>query len=247
MHSRLVASLLVLLAFWPRLAAPAEGYLSFDVPVMSGAERYSELLEYPSYLAVALENAGVKPSNAARVVFVDARSLAFRNLSVSYESRRGPVYIYRARIEWHLGVSQVTFDLPVEVDTGAAPAGRVTVRVLQRGNTLLPASLVDRMSLKLNSLAAPQLQSQVMRYLDTAAANRRAADISGLLERILIDAYNLPAAGTSSGGREPGDAEPVKDQALLIASLLIWMVAVPGALGFALYFRQRKTSRRNCV
>lgn len=219
----------------PVLAADAAG-IRFEVRTQSGASRHAWLLDYPPYLAAALENAGVRPSNAARVRFVDARALWFRNAELRFESAEGGLHKYRVRMKWNVGVADIDYDVNVLVDARQLAQDRVELIIQQSGTSLLPTALVDLIGLKIQSLAGPEAQAAVMRYLDGLPGG---PDPAVRRERILIDSYNLPGAAGGSCNREPGDAERLQDMVYFFATLVIWIIAVP-----ALFFWARRRRAR---
>ncbi len=219
----------------PVLAADAAG-IRFEVRTQPGASRHAWLLDYPPYLAAALENAGVRPSNAARVRFVDSRALWFRNAELRFENAEGGLHRYRVRMKWNVGVADIDYDVNVLVDARQLAQDRVELVIQQSGTSLLPTALVDLIGLKIQSLAAPEAQAVVMRYLDGLPPG---PDHAVRRERILIDSYNLPGAAGGSCNREPGDAERLQDMGYFFATLVIWMIGMP-----ALFFWARRRRAR---
>lgn len=239
MRRILAAGMLASAIVSPVRAEPAA--LRFGVDVAPHASRYLRLLEHPPYLAAALENAGVRPSNAARITFVDGRTLRFRNAELAFEGVEDTRYRYRVRLQWNAGVGDVSYDLPVTVDAQRAAEGHVELVVQHPGGGLLPESLADRIGLKLQALAAPAAQAAALRYLE-GLPDARGPDPRPALERILIDSYNLPGAAGGSCNREPGDAERLQDMGYFFATLVIWMIGMP-----ALFFWARRRRVRRMV
>lgn len=237
---RYCAFALAMFVCTPGQAEPARrDSLQFDVKVISGVERHLAFLAYPSYLAVALENNGIKPSNTGRVKIVDGKTLQFRNALVQFIEQKGTVYRYQGRVEWDLGVKQVAFTVPAEVDTASLSSGKLTVRVYPPLAKLFPQALLDRVGLKIQTLADTEVQKKMLGYFDGLAKQNRNSEprIDGMLNQILVEAYN----GSNRQGvscAEPGDAEPLSDQLLLFASLLIWFVV--GPVFIWLYFRAKR-------
>lgn len=232
-----LACVLVLAAFVGRAATAADAQgIRFEVRTQPGASRHAWLLDYPPYLAAALENAGVRPSNAARVRFVDPRALWFRNAELRFESADGGLHRYRVRLKWNVGVADIDYDVNVLVDARQLAQDRVELVIQQSGTSLLPTALVDLIGLKIQSLAAPEAQAVVMRYLDGLPGG---PDNAARRERILIDSYNLPGAAGGSCNREPGDAERLQDMGYFFATLVIWMIGMP-----ALFFWARRRRAR---
>src|SRR5512146_1056275 len=103
--------------------------LVFDVSVLPETARYVELLAYPAYLAVALENNGLNPSLSSRVVIRDSKSLQIKNAALQYAGKRGAIYTYTAELGWSLGATETSFKIPVEVDTSSAQQGKIRMIV----------------------------------------------------------------------------------------------------------------------
>jgi hypothetical protein len=237
---RLPACLLLFLAIaWlghMREAFSDAASIAFKVPALPALERHVELLAFPSYLALALENIGVKPSQSSRLVVRDRSSFQIRDASLRYLERKGPVFRYEGRLNLRVGGAESVVSVPVEVDTAALASGTVTIRVYSPLSALLPKDLLDRIEFKIRSFADAAVQQRMSQYLDEAVSRSPGRGMDAMLETILIEAYNrgVPVA---AGGRDTGDAEPLSDQWALIATLLIWLVAVPAL--FVLRLRRR--------
>src|SRR5450759_2207347 len=212
----------------------AANVVSFEIAVIPNVNRYLELLAYPAYVAVALENNGLNPINSSRVIIRDGQTLQFRNVVVRYLERKDAVYRYEALIEWELGVTQASFKMPIEIDVAAISKDSISVRVYPPLAKLFPEELVDLIRIMVQSIATPEAQKKMLDYLDELAKKQRAeSGVYGLIEQIMIHAYNQTAGSPSASvGREPGDAEPLSDQVLLLITLMIWVVAPLTLLGW---------------
>lgn len=212
----------------------------FEVSVLPDARRHVDFLEYPAYLAVALENNGFSPSMSSRIVILDDGALQIKNAVVRYSGRKGDIYRYEASVSWSTGVGETSFKVPVEVDITAMQGGKIRILIYPPLAKYFPQELTDRISVKIGSLANLGVQKKVLDYFDRLASER---GVAGTLQLILIDAYNRSVSGGAAGGREPGDAEPLSDQLLLLITLVIWLVIVPlTILGQSLW--QRVKNRR---
>jgi hypothetical protein len=214
-------------------AQDAREGLRFEVDVLPGTKRFIELAAYPAYVAVALQNNGLALSQSGRIFIEDGRTLRFRSAVVRFVKRDKEVFHYNASIDWSIGIAQSKFELPVTADFSHVEQGRITVTVFPPLAELLPQDFAERIRLKLKSLATPAVQQRMLDYFDDLAKSGGGAlDLPAMFERILIQAYNLPVVAPGlSGVREPGDAEPLSDQALFIVSVLIWIVAPLAILG----------------
>lgn len=245
MHVRLFIAVLVWLAALPVYAEQeARGGLVFEVAVLQGAERHLDILAYPAYLVVALENNGIKPSNMSRVILQDERNVKFRNASLGFVERKGATFAYKAGVEWDMGVTQMKFDLPVEIDTSGVSSGRLWVRVYPPLAKLFPKALTERIQLKIRALTNEDVQKKMLGYFDgIASKDVKKRGVEGIIPQIMMQAYNTSVADAPGAApREPGDAESLSDQAYLLATLAIWLLVVPSAV--ASYYGWRRFKRR---
>jgi hypothetical protein len=197
------------------------------VPALPAAARHLKLFEYPSYLALALENNGFSPSYSSRLIVKSRSEFEIRNASVRFVGRKGSIFQYEASLKLPLGGGGSTFRVPLEVDVSSLSAGSVVMRVYPPMSSLIPADLIERIESKARSLANDATQRQMLQYLDDVSKNQKAGDgVDAALEKILLDAYNRASTNTSSG-RDVGDAEPLAEQYALIATLLIWLTLLP--------------------
>jgi hypothetical protein len=218
--------------------------MQFNIPVLQDARRHIGLLEYPAYLAVALDNAGMGLSRSGKItIWDDGKALQYKTATLRFVENRGPVFRYAVSVDWGLGMVQTSFKLPVEVDISSLEKGQVNVRVFPPFAKLFPQELTDRIQLKIQTLADISLQKKMLDYFDGLEKKRTpGSKIESVANLILIQAYNLQAANAGDYvPREPGDAEPLSDQLLLLITLTIWLVIVPlVALGRYLWRKYRK-------
>lgn len=221
--------------------------IGFDLEVLPAAQRYVELAAYPSYLAIALQNNGFSPSASRRVSVEDGRTLRFKNTELTFVRQDKAIFHYRATVDWSIGIAQSKFELPVEVDLSKVGDGKVAIRVFPPLAELFPEVLRDNIRLKVQSVANYALQKRILEYFDGLPGNKEGRmDTARMFERILIDGYNLAAIAPGlSGAREPGDAESVADQWMLLATLAIWLVIVPGFVVTRAAWRRRKGGTGN--
>ncbi len=221
-------------------ATPQREAIHFDLEVLPDAKRYVELAAYPSYLAAALQNNGFASSQSGRVIIEDGRTLRFKNAVVTFVRQDKAVFHYNATVEWSIGIAQSKFELPVEADLSRVGEGKVAIRVYPPLAKLFPEELMDKIRLKVQSVANLAVQQRMLEYFDGLPGSKEGRlDTARMFERILIDAYNLPAVAPGLvGAGEPGDALPLSDQVLLLITLMIWVVAPLAWLGWR-YWRGR--------
>ena len=228
----------------PAFAADRQA-VSFELDVLPAAKRYVELAAHPSYLAVALKNNGFNPSQSGLLILKDGRSLRFKNAELAFARQDKGVFHYKTTLEWSIGIAQSTFEVPVEADLSKIGDGKVLIRVYPPLAQLFPDGLTDKLRQKIQILAAPAAQKRMLEYLDGLPGSKEPRlDTAKMFERIMLDAYNLAAVAPGlSGAREPGDAEPLADQWMLLATLAIWLVIVPGFFAGRAAWRMRKARK----
>lgn len=238
---RHIADVLVLLAVLlvpPQWADAAQDSVAFKFPVLPELERHVEILAVPAYLALALENNGLYPSYTHRLQVLDRESFELGIASVRYLGRKGSAFRYEGKLKLAAGGAQSVVSVPVEVDVATIASGTLTIRVLSPLSTLLPKDLQERIEFKIRSFADAAAQRRMLRYLDETR-KRVQGSSEQMFEAILFEAYNRGGLVTS-GGRDVGDAEPLSDQWALIATLFIWLVAVPALFVLRLLWLRRR-------
>ncbi len=233
---------LSLLALNPLVLAQARQgeAIEFDVPVLPQAQRYINLLQYPSYVAVALENVGLNPSYSARLTLVDAWQLRLGNAMLRYVGSKGSTYTYRAGAIVDLRVSPAEISFPVELDTSKLAAGTLTVRLFPPLAKLLPDGVGERIRTKARLMSDVAAQKKLLDYLDGISERLPAgADWSGLFEQIMFDAYNRASGSTLPVAREGSDTELLPGQSSMLLILLFLLLIVPFIWGVR-YSRKRR-------
>ena len=229
-------------------AEASSNALQFDIAVVQGAERYLELLEYPAYLAVALENNGIKPSNMGSISLVDEHTVQLKSAMLQYVGKSGSVYTYKSSLEWDIPFKHLKFDVPVEVDMGSVAKGAAHVSVLLPLANLFPNALVDRIRMKIQMLSGEDVQKRMLGYFDDLSGKTdHAPGLQGLFSKILLAKIQLQSCSAPIGPvevivpKEPGDAEPLSDQAYLLATLAIWLIIGPASIALFIIWRNRKS------
>jgi len=214
--------------------------IEFKIKVIPELARHLELLTAPGYLALAFENNGFYPSVSSRILVKDRESFQVRKGVVRYKGRNGPVYLYEAGVNLELGVVDKAFTVPVEVDTKAVSDGVVAVRAHPPLGGLLPNDLSQRAEFKIASFANIAAQQKLLAYLDRLSAQHSKRGFDGMLEAIVLEAYNK--SGGPGPARDRGEPEPLSDQIFLIATVAIWLIGLPILLLFVRIRRKRAGS-----
>lgn len=222
-------------------ASPKEDALQIEIPLVQGAEKYLNLLEYPAYLVVALENNGIKTSNMGRPTLIDERTVKLKNAMLRYTGKNGTVYAYTSSLDWDFPFKHLKFEVPVEIDTSLVSKEKIRVRVFLPFAKLFPDALVERIKMKIQILSRPEIQKQMLGYFDDLSKKTGpASGLQGLFTKIMLQSYSTPADVDGAYAREPGDAESLSDQAYLLATLAIWLIIGPASITAFIVWRNRK-------
>lgn len=227
---------------------PSKGHaMIFEIEVVPGAERYLELLSYPPYLAVVLENNGIRLTDSGRIRILDPRTLEIDILNrstVRFLERKGSLFSYQTQITWRVAPLSANFEMPAEVDVSKIGEGKVILRVYTSLARLLPKALTERINDRVKTLLNVSTQKQIVAYLDDLRQKYPEKEgTQEIVQLILLQAYNQreSLADKKVRPRHYGDAEPLSDQFLLLLTLAIWFVAVPWTA--VLIFKWRRKSK----
>lgn len=228
----------------PAVAADRQA-VSFELEVLPAAKRYVELAAYPSYLAVALKNNGFSPSQSGMLILKDGRTLRFQYAELTFVRQDKGIFHYKTTLEWSFGVGLSRFEIPAQIDMSKVGDGKVVVGFSPPLANLFPDKVTEGMRRRIQSLAAPAVQKRMLEYFDGLPSSKDSRiDTARMFERIMFDSHNLAAVAPGlSGAREPGDAEPLADQWMLLATLAFWLVIVPGFFAGRAAWRMRKAHR----
>jgi hypothetical protein len=223
------------------LAYAVEHAIRFELEVLPEAKRYVELLKYPPYLVIALQNNGFSPVRTGRIFIEDDHTVRVHIAVLSFVGVKQSLYRYKAVVEWSLGVAQTTFEMPVEVDVSRIGEGTAIIRVYAPLAGFASEDLTRRIQAKLQDVANVRVQQRMLAYFDRiAGSGSDRVALEKIFLKVLIDAYNLPVVAPGlAGAREPGDAVALSDQWMFFATLVIWGVLVPTYFGIRLWWRRR--------
>lgn len=227
--------------------ARAANEIRIEIPVVPALERYADLLAFPGFFGVALENNGLSPSLSSKLQVKErGRALEIRNGTLRYKDRKGPIYIYEAVVTLNLGVGESKLAFPVAVDLAQISSGKVVVTAVPPLANLFPSELTDRIRIKVSLIANATTQQKMIDYLNGLAglAPKDLVGISALSEAILVDAYNKGGGPAAMRGSDVGEAVPLSDQWMLLLTLAIWLLIVPAYLLFRRIRVRRNEKRR---
>lgn len=226
MRALLGLLLLACVLSWPAHAADE---LRFEIAVLPELKRYESLFAAPGYAAIALESNGLSPSLSSKLAVREGgKSVGMRYGTARFAGRKDALYQYDVAITPLAGADGPRIAFPATLDASALGAGNLVVTLRPPLATLVPAEITERIQIKLRAIAGPGAQRSMLDYLDRLAKDAARAGVT-LNEAILLDAYERSAGAAGAMHPDVGDALPVSEQWMLIATLLIWLVAVPAA------------------
>ncbi len=213
------------------------------LPVNPQFRLHEQLLSYPGYLALALENAGLSPSSSSRLaVGAGGLSAGIRIASLRMMEQRGATYVYEASINAGIAGIESAVRFPVTLDISNLESGSVALALAPPLASFVPQEMVDRIKFKLGLIANPSAQEGFLRYLSKIQSGVSASTVSAVHIAILEDAYLRSGRNSVSNAVDCGDAVPLSDQWLFFLTMLIWFLAMP-ALLFRIHVRkQNRTS-----
>ena len=212
--------------------------LRFELPTLPGLQRHVDLLDQPGYVAIALENNGLSPSVSSKLKVSDhGRSAEIRNAAIRFAGKEGTTYNYEASVQ--LGLGDAKLSMPVKVDVSGIGSGKVVVTLTPPLATFIPREVTDRLRIKLQLIANVNAQQRVLDYFD--ALSKQSPTKQAVVEAILLEGYNKGGGLFRPGGRDVGDAVPLSEQWLLLLTLGIWLIVVPGYLLYARVRRSRQS------
>ena len=212
-----------------------------DIPVIPEISRHVEWLAYPSYLAVILENTGLRLNMSNPMVIRNGTSFKIKDISIEYTGKRGRSYIYRAGIFLSIGSIGKSFTTTVDLDTSALQTGHMQVRVALPFSEYSPQRFIrESVSLKITRFTNPAIQKQLCDYLD--GLDEQLVSPGGMQEKIellMIDFYNRHAVvGNNSTSIVPIAVAPVSLRVVVLSMLAIGCIML--LLKLVTWCRRRK-------
>jgi hypothetical protein len=222
------------------ISAHAKDTVQLQVPIKEGLGKFVDLLAYPPYMALAMENSGLESPRAGHPQIGDARTVRFKILSVRFIERQDTRFVYEAQLRWRIVGTERLFKIPVSVETSAIQTGKVLVDVHLPYTNLLPSAILELIQSTVRTFSIEAIQEKLLAYLTVLDSKKSPGSrTEGLIELILQEGYNRVATFAPIGDivHEPGDAEPISDQILFLATVAIWFILVP-VVAFSFYIRR---------
>lgn len=232
--------ILVLIVLGNSLPAEAANQpIKFELSVSPELSVYADtLLVSPAYAAIALQNAGLPVSLSQPLKIISRQSFQIGPGKVGFQKKSANIYYYSVSLALPLGKE---LSIPVEIDVIELKKGHISIVAYPPFSGLIPEDVLIRVESKLQILTNINAQRQLSVYLAAKSGGKNNPEaMLKLMDAIVFDAINnssqIPGLQNS---RQEGVAEPLKDQLLLIVSVLIWL------LGFPLFLYTLRRQREN--
>lgn len=173
-------------------SSQSENVLTFSIPVIPDSPRFLDLLEYPPYLAVALEINGIIIKKYSKIKILDRHTLECIGVTVKYIKRADKLYFYQ--IEYGLDNinNKFLYGITLEIDTSKINEWIVRITIPPLLMSILPDDISDKIKMKMQILANIDNQKQMVKYFNKInSIDKQAGKTSKMLEEILINGYNL--------------------------------------------------------
>ena len=171
--------------------ARSDNTLEYTIPVLRGLERYTEMLEYPPYLAIAIDNRGIR-IGSSRLVVVDKHTLRINYLRLSFVKKDGEVYTYNIEPALGLSLESIGLNLKVEIDCSQLRNGFVTLRIYMFRIDFFLSSVKYMIDYKIG-LASIDNQKLILKWLDgLKGADSPHISIDAIINQIAMQRIDLP-------------------------------------------------------
>lgn len=172
--------------------ARSDNALEYTVPVIRGLEQYIGMLEYPPYLALAIDNSGIRVGSGGLVV-VDKHTLRVNYLSLNFVKKDGQVFTYDIEPAFGISLDSVGLNLKVEIDTSPLRNGFVTLRIHMFNISFFLSSVKYMIDYKIQ-LANEDNQKIILKYLDgLKGVDSPHISIDAIINQIAMQSNNLRA------------------------------------------------------
>lgn len=167
-----------------------DGILRYNIPVIAGAERFVDILAYPAYMAIALQNIGIRVSISSDVKIKDHQTFEIKGTEIKLIKKVKNVFFYQAKLSGAIGNIVPVVDLIVDAST--IKNGMVILSASSSILKVLPMSLRDMIDTKILLIGNEYNQKKSLEYYNKLSnASYGHNKIQGVLDGIMIDAYNM--------------------------------------------------------
>lgn len=169
-----------------------DGVLRYRIPAINGAERFIEVLEYPTYLALALQNKGVRIAGNYEIEIKDQQTFDIKGIEVKFVKRDGSLFFYQVKLDLSILAGKAPPSLTMEVDISELRNKVLAISVSSSFIKYLPENVREIIKAKIQKIASEHNQKKVLEYLNKlSSASRQNNGIQNVFGGIVIDAYNM--------------------------------------------------------
>jgi hypothetical protein len=203
---------------------PSENVTTFSIPVLSETADFLYLLEYPPYLAVAMENNGIIIKKYSKITINDEHSLDLMGITISYINRSDSLFFYQINYGWDKLYNNFFQKILLEIDTSDPDQWVIRLSIPALFMKILPNDFYNKLKMKAQTIASLDNQKQMINYFNKInSTQEQANEPSKMLEAILINGYNLCSLDKN---RDVSDTVPNVNLLLLFIIIMSCLVAI---------------------
>jgi len=193
---RIFCSIAILLCFLSvsNTAQPSDkddGVLRYKIPVIAGVERFVEVLEYPTYLSIALQNIGIRIAGNYLVKIKDKNTFSIEGVEAKFIKKDGNLLYYQLELPLSLMPTKEPLSLAMVVDVSELHNKVIGVSVFSSFVKYVPENIREKIKNKIEKLTSENNQEKMLVYFNKLSGEKHQNNtIHGLLEGIIFDTYN---------------------------------------------------------
>lgn len=204
------------------------GVLLYNIPVVSEAGRFIDILEYPTYVAIALQNNGIRVAELYEVKIGNYRNFAIKGTEFNFIKRDGGNFYYQVQLGRNIASRMLLPMVDVAVNTSELSNGIVVFRVASPIVNVLPESVKDIIKGKINDLASVDNQKKVLKYFEKLSnSGFRDNEIQNIVDGIMVDAYNAHVNESGIIYMEGIVPSPMYQYSTLIYIVTAFIIIIP--------------------
>lgn len=211
-----------------------DGVLRYKIPVVAGAERFTDILESPTFLALALQNVGVKIVGNAEIKIKDPKTFDVNGIEVKFIKKDGSLFVYQAKLDVSILSGKAPPSLTMVIDVSGLHKNIVDVSVSSSLVKFLSENIREIIRTKIQKISGEHNQKRVLDYLHKLSGSQHEG-IQGILGEIVMDAYNVHINGGAQRSGSSSTQCQMRDYSLS-AYLLIALLII-----LAIYFIKKRS------
>lgn len=225
-----MAGLLCILAFPNAIWASDKegGALQYQITVIAGAERFVDILEYPTYLAIALQNKAFRVADLYEVKIKDYQTFESKGTELKFIKRTGDKFFYQIKLGWSIIYGKALPSLTMVVDASELRNKVVTVTISSSFVKYLPENVRERISAKIQKISSEDKQLEILKYFnELSRASYRHNELQGILSGIMIDAYNMHISDNGQIYKADIKSSQLNNYSVFIYIVTAFLIIIP--------------------